>query len=351
MGNVKSIGSNSQSRRFLSAIHTSSLKTGILSIKKVAQARAMRSEDAIPAPLALKARHQIRAQNQTLLNITDTQSMLTTVEDSLETIMDVLGEMKSLAADAGAIQDGTVYEKPQGNGFMGWINGNRDENKDLSALRTAYKDRLTELSREIDDVIEDTSFYGKRLLGDRKSSFSFFVNFKRDDTLEVTFEPLSAADLSVAADDIRVSNNDAAGATLAKIDDAMTHVQDRLDHLVNVKDRLTIKYDTLKTARSIHNAAVTDVNDPDSARKELELTKLRIIEESNMAMLAQANATTHAAMRLTENVHQDDDLGPFARIYSIDSDRDSTPVTHLRRIMLGQGSERPEFATFSDSDA
>lgn len=343
------IGSNSQPRSILSSLTTASLKTGLHKIKHAAQTRVLKSGDPAPAPFEVTAQSHVRSQNQTLLNITDSQSMLTTVEDSLETILDVLSEMKSLATEAGAIQDGTIYKKAGGNGSQGSINGNRDG--ELSGLRRAYKDRLTELSVEMDDIVQDTRYHGKPLLGDDTLSFSFFVDASKGDTLDISFEPLSAAQLSVAADDIRVSDNEEAGGTLENIGTAMTSVQERLNEVVNVKDRLAIKYEHLKTSRSIHHASIGQVRDSDAAREQLERTKLQIIEDSNLAMLAQANAKNESTMHLATAVHRDAGGGALARIYSIDHDRDSAPVTQLRRIMLGQSSERPAFSTFSEHDA
>lgn len=347
MGDLNTIGSNSQPRSILSSLTAASLKTGLHKIKLAAHTRVLNSGVSIPTPLEIRAQRHVRSQGLTLLNISDSKSLLTRVEDSLETILDVLSDMKSLAAEAGAIEDGTVYKTGGGNGSQG-TNGNAGAQ---SPLRRAYKDQLTKLSIEIDDIVQDTRYHGKPLLGDDTFLFSFSVDAWNGDTLDISFEPLTAARLSVAADDIRVSDKDEAGATLGSIGNAMTSVQERLNEVVTVKDRLSIKYENLKTSHGIHTAAISPVKNHDAMREQLERTKLRIVDASSLAMLAQANAKNQSTMDLAAAVHRDADGGALARIYSIDKERDSAPVTHLRRIMLGQSSERPALSTFSENDA
>lgn len=338
MVDPNTIGLNSQPRRFLSALGLTSLKTGLFKIKEDVGTRALKPKSA-RTPVEIQTHNVVRAHGRTLLNISDAQSMLTTVEDSFETILDVLAEMKSLATEAGAVQDGTIFKKANGEGENGRITGNRGSSEGMPALRGAYKNRLNGLSREIDAIVEDTHYNGRPLLGEKATSYSFFVNVSTGAILNVSFEPLSAAELSVSAGDIHVSDNDEAATTLGNISDAMTHVQQHLNQVVSVQDRLTVEYEHLKTFRSVQNAHIAEVADVDSAREQLELTKLQIIEDSSMALLAQANTSTSSAMHLTAAVRRDNDGEPFARIYSIDHDRDTAPVTHLRRIMLGQPSE------------
>ncbi len=314
MGDVKTIGSHGPTRRFLSALKTGSLKTNIFAGRQTAR--------------------------RALLDISDAHAMLTSVEDSLETIVDVLTEMKLLATQA--IQDGTTFEKNH-RGRSGAkddrIAGRSDG--DVASRPAAYKVRLNELSQEIDQIVRDTDYFGRPLFDDKQTSYTFLVDISEHDTLQISFDPLSAAQLSVAEDDIRISDNGEAVATLERIEEATARVHERLDRLVDVSDRLTFKYENVETSRSTHDASVHNVEDAASAREQMELTKLRIVEESGQASLAQANATPDSTMRLVEATYRDDADGPFARIYSLDHDRTGGPATHLRSIMLGQSPKQP----------
>lgn len=344
MGDLKSIGTQAHPHRMVAALNTTALKKGILGMRRAAEKRAQKSGQ-LPQEIGSrtfvpKAESRVRAQGQALLNISDAKDLLTLAEDSFETVVDILEEMKGLAKTASTIEDGTVYSKSNGVG----------NSKSVSGERTAYGDRLKELSQEIDEIAQETDFFGTPLFGKTTTTFSFFVDADSQTRLDVSFEPNNAAEFDLAENDIAVHNNEAAAETLTRIEAAISEVTGRLNQVGHVQDRLSRKYEALKTSRSIHDANFLKVDDPDTAREQLEATKLHILDKAGEALLAQANATTNSAMRLLEMLNRAEKREPGARIYSLEYDSETAPVTPLRRIMLGHSTERPAFATFAPHD-
>lgn len=341
MGDVNSINSNSHSWKFLSALRLSSSKTGLPSTRRAASEDVLKAE--IPRPaLEITVQNGARAQSRTLLNISDARPVLTAVEDSLETILDVLSEMKSVAVDSA--QDGTTFTTDKRRTPTAEDN----RNEQISARRASYSDRLIELSEEVDGIVRDTNHFGRPLLGSA-SQFTFVVDLTKGETLELSLESLSAAHLAVAAGDISVSDTESAKAAVKRIVHATTQVQQRLASIVDVRDRLAVTFENLKTPHSILDADAGKVSDHDSAREQLTHAKHRIVQDSGTALLAQANTTANSTMHLMADV--DSAAGPFARIYSIDHDGDSAPVTQRRRIMLGRNSERPPYSTLTKRES
>lgn len=346
------IGSYAPTRRLFSSFTNRTTRSSMREAQEPAADRFL-----VPGP-AVKESFEVsseshRSTTRSLLNYSDGQALLATGADSLETIADVLIEMKSLA-DAAAANPNQPISASVANGPRGlwnWINGNRRASSERSSTRTAVRDRLAELAQEIDDIVLDTTYAGMQLLGASRPSTDFRVNLSHDETLEISFESISAAGLSVAAYELGTYDDEQLRKTQERIGLALSRVQSQLRSVTASKERLDAAYEGRTLERRVHHTASMEVKNAISAREQLERAKLRITDESHHALLAQANATSDSTLRLIEALFENDDEAPFARIYSLDHDRDNAPVTPLRRIMLGNDSEASEYVASSKRGA
>ncbi len=173
--------------------------------------------------IAKKLQAKVRGQAQALANIGDAKSMLTVAEGGLNTVMDILQNMKEKTIQAA-------------NDTMG------------TSERTAIKSELDALSAEVADIIGDAEFNGTTLFGATGSSFTYQVNAESGDTFVASIALVSAAVMSVAVADLQVSTAVSAAATLTFIDGGIQRVADAVAGVGDSQKRLTYKEQNLSVS-------------------------------------------------------------------------------------------------------
>ncbi len=88
-------------------------------------------------------------------------------------------------------------------------------------------------------------------------------------------------------------------AGTSRIDAAITEVNDSTRSIGIRQPRLTTKEKTISTAIEIE-AAKSRIMDTDLALEQLEVSKLQILQETALIMLAQANATPQNVLQLSQ---------------------------------------------------
>ncbi|QXD16028.1 flagellin [Rhodocaloribacter litoris] len=276
-GDFSRINTNIQALDALRRFQLTNQNLGDRQLRLATGKRINRAEDdSAGFHIAKKLEARVRGQAQALANIGDAKSMLTVAEGSLGTIMEILQTMKEKVVQAA-------------NDTMG-----TDE-------RTAIKNQLDALSAEIDEIVGDTTFNGTSLFSaSAQTSFTFQVNAEQGDTFSVTLATLSASNLSVAIGDLTVASAASAGATLARIDTAITTIANVLANIGDSQKRLTFKQDALSTAITNYEAARSRIEDADFAKEQMEIVKLQILQQTGIASLAQANSGPQAILQLLQ---------------------------------------------------
>ena len=225
------------------------------------------ADDAAGLAISEKMRSQIRGLNQAESNAQDGISLIQTAEGALQQTTDILQRMRELVI------------KAENTGVLS------DEDK------IAIDTEMTELSGEIDRIAKSTSFNGKTLLdgkytgetGKLKLNFKVGANTLKEDTLEVTIGNMDATTLKVKnlkADDVDVLGTiDAAIQTVSAQRAKLGAAQNRMEYAI---ESITVTAENLTSAES-------RIRDVDMASEMVNFTKNNILQQSAMAMLAQAN--------------------------------------------------------------
>ena len=228
-------------------------------------------DDTAGFSIASSLRSKIRGQGQAQINIGDAKSLLTVAEGSLDSVMEILQTMKEKTVQAA-------------NDTMS------------SAERTQIDTQLTALSAEITDQLGDSKFNGTSLF--TSTAFSFQVGASAGDSFSVTVGTMTVDQLGVQAGAIDVSTAALATALMATIDTAITTISNKVASVGDNQKRLTFKEGAITTAITNNEAALSRIADADFAKEQMELVKLQILQQTGIAAVAQANASTQAVVGL-----------------------------------------------------
>ena len=274
-GDLSRINTNLQALNSLTALQRTNGRLGMHQLRLATGSRINRAEDdSAGYSIAKKLEARVRGQAQALANIGDAKSMLTVAEGSLNTIMDILQTMKEKTVQAANDSYGD------------------DE-------RTAIKNQLDELSKEITDLLEDTTFNGNSLFSASSNvTLTFQVNAEKGDTFEVAISAISVDGIGVSTGALVVSSAASAGDTLDAIDTAIQTIADRLALIGDSQKRLSFKEQNLMTSKTHYEAAKSRIWDADFAREQLEVVKLQILQQTGTAALAQANVAPQSILQL-----------------------------------------------------
>ncbi len=114
----------------------------------------------------------------------------------------------------------------------------------------------------------------------------------------VSVDDLSAAGISTEG--LNVSNQDAAGASVKIIKDAINKVSTNRANLGSLQNRLEYTINNLDTTAENMTAANSRIRDTDMAKEMMNYTKMNILTQAAQAMLAQANQQPQAILQLLQ---------------------------------------------------
>jgi flagellin len=260
----------------LNALQQTNSRLGIRQLRLATGSQINRAEDdSAGYTIAKKLEARVRGQAKALANIGDAKSMLTVAEGTLNSVMDILQNMKEKVVQAA-------------NDTMG------------TSERTAIKNELDALSAEIGEIIADTTFNGTSLFSSDGTSFTFQVNAENGDTFVASLGSIGVGvtGMSVDTGDLLVTGASTAGATLSRIDTAIDTVSQRLATIGDSQKRLTFKLDNLQTSMVNYEAARSRIADADFAKEQMEILKLQILQQTGTAALAQANTGPQSILQL-----------------------------------------------------
>ena len=227
------------------------------------------ADDASGLAISEKMRAQIRGLNQAESNAQDGISMIQTAEGALQQTTDILQRMRELVI------------KAQNSGVL------------TDTDKTSITTEITSLTDEIDRIAASTTFNSKQLLDGSLEDvadaavFKIGANLYDEDLLSVTIGGMASGDLSV--DSIDITTDDNAKAALTAIDNAIKDVSAQRARLGAAQNRIEYAIENLSTTSENLSAAESRIRDVDMAEEMVSYTKDSILNQSAMAMLAQAN--------------------------------------------------------------
>jgi flagellin len=225
------------------------------------------ADDAAGLAISEKLRGQIRGLTQATRNAQDAISLVQTAEGALNEVHSMLQRVRELAVQ---YRNGTLS----------------------SADKLAIQSEVNQLASEIDRIGSSTEFNGIQLLN-TAGSVTFQVGAEDGQTITVATISLGS---SVNAATFSLGG---AGTTdLDEIDTAIINVSAQRSVFGAVQNRLEHTIGSLSTYQENLVASESRIRDVDMAKEMVEFTKLQILQQAGVSMLAQANQSPQAVLSL-----------------------------------------------------
>jgi flagellin len=238
-------------------------------------------DDAAGLAIADRMTSQVRGMTVAMRNANDGISMAQTAESAMGSITDTLQRMRDLgvqAANSGAVSS-----------------------SDREKLQTEFK----QLGDEINRIIENTEFNGKKILNGSLVGAMFQVGAgtSANNQISITVSDLQGVS---GIDDIAAGNvSIGSAATSANvlsaidtIDTAIAKIDDFRASLGAVQNRFTTTIGNLQSSIENQSAARSRILDADFAVETSNLSRSQILQQAGTAMLAQANQSTQSVLSL-----------------------------------------------------
>lgn len=233
------------------------------------------SDDAAGLGMSERFRAQIRGTEMALSNSQDAHNLLGTAEGALGETHAILQRMRELAVQAAS--------------------------DTLTASdRTAVKQEMDELSSEITRIGANTEFNTHKLLdgGSFAQLFTLQVGPNAGDIATIGIGDMRASALGVGTTDFTVSSPALASEAILAIDRAIERVSVERSYLGAKMNMLAHRMSVLQVQHENHTRSESRLRDLDFAKAASELTRRQLLQQSTIAMMAQANAQPQAVLAL-----------------------------------------------------
>ena len=246
-------------------------------------------DDASGLAVSEKMRSQIRGLRQAERNTEDGVSFIQTTEGYLQESQDILQRIRELAVQSA-------------NGIY------------TDADRMLIQVEVSQLVDEVNRIASHAQFNTLNMLtgrfsnpnegGNPVSSMWFHIGANMDERRRVYIGTMTAAALGIQnlqdGTAISISSVDKANTTIGLVDEALTKVSKQRSNLGAYQDRLELTAKGLMIAYENTIASESRIRDTDMAESSVQLAKDSILQQSNLAMLAQANAMGQGILRLIQ---------------------------------------------------
>jgi len=235
------------------------------------------ADDAAGFAVANSFKAKISALRVAYQNATESNSMLQVADGAFHEIEGILVRMKELATQAA---------------------GDQITNDERNLLQTEF----SELQSELDRIAQTSKYNGVNLIYSTATGTSATLTFQigaqnvPHDQLRVEIDAVSTAALGV--DDIGISSLASAQSAMNAIDTALTNVNKYVSKVGAYQNRLQHTMDNLNIMIENYSASESAIRDADMAYEVTQFTKNQILQQSGMAMLAQANAAPQQILQL-----------------------------------------------------
>lgn len=155
------------------------------------------------------------------------------------------------------------------------------------------------LMQEVDRIAETTKFGEKNLLNGSMDELEFQVGINGDENSRIKFEMTADATSSnLGVSGIDMSDKDGARDSLDQIDEAIVKVGGMRANFGAFQNRMDSAIRNIDVSNESLSAANSRIRDADIAHETAEWTSSQILQQASIGMLAQANNSTSAALKL-----------------------------------------------------
>ena len=230
-------------------------------------------DDAAGLTISEKMRSQIRGLNKASDNAQDGISAIQSAEGALNETHSILQRMNELATQAA-----------------------NDTN--TTSDRTAIKKEIDALTSEIDRIATTTQFNTQNLLDGNFKGKNLQVGALSGQAIKISIASMKAADIGIES--VAVDSFGAAGATMTKVQGAISKVSAQRSALGALQNRLEHTIANLDNVSENTSSAESRIRDTDMAEEMVEYSKNNILAQAGQSMLAQANQSTQGVLSLLQ---------------------------------------------------
>jgi flagellin len=228
-------------------------------------------DDAAGLAIAERMNAQIRGLGVGIRNANDGISLAQTAEGALGSMTESLQRMRELAVQSANATN-------------------------TSADRASLDAEFQALKSELESTATRTKFNGLAIIGTDAGTQGFQVGANSGDTISVTTVDATTIDNGIGS----VTTSANAVTALGTIDTALNTVNSQRASLGAAQSRMETAIRALDTTRENTAAARGRIVDADFAAETANMTRLQILQQAGVAMLAQANAAPQTVLSLLQ---------------------------------------------------
>ena len=233
-------------------------------------------DDAAGLAISERIRANTRSLGQANRNAQDGISLIQVAEGATNEVSNILVRMRELSIQAAS---DTIGDKERG--FI---------DKEVQQLRS-----------EIDRIAVTTEFNGTKLLNGSAPKLELQVglnNNPMEDRLVIDSDQQNITVGALGIEGITTGSKADAQSNLAKLDDALTKLNENRSALGALQNRLQSTINNIGTYKENLDAARSRIRDTDMAAETSELTKSNILAQAGISVLSQANQNPQQVLKL-----------------------------------------------------
>jgi len=233
-------------------------------------------DDAAGLGISTKLESQIRSYSQATRNANDGISVIQSTEAALNESANILTRLRELAMQSSS--DGV------GASERGYINT-----------------ESTQLLSELDRIASVTEYNGTKLLdGSNVSALDFQIGIANTGNDRIQFNTLNATTgvSGLAISGMDLSSKVSAQGALDTIDQALSKVSQSRSTLGAAGNRLQSAINNIQAFSESLSAANSRIKDVDVAQETSNMSRLQILSQAGVSVLAQANQMPQLALKL-----------------------------------------------------
>ena len=241
------------------------------------------ADDAAGLAVSEKLKNQVRGLNQAQRNAQDGISLLQTAEGALNETHSLLGRMRELAVQSA--------------------------NDTLSnSDRLHIQDEVNQLLSEVDRIANSTQFNKINLLNsgfEGTTEVLLHVGANKESgtndneiTVSLNGSDTAALGVDALADALSLTTQSGANSAISALDTAIEAISTTRGQIGAYQNRLDHMIESLGVASENAGAANSRIRDADVAKAVSEMVRTQILQQSTMAVLAQANQAPQMALQL-----------------------------------------------------
>ena len=232
-------------------------------------------DDAAGLAIAVRLANQVLGSDQAIRNTSDGVSLAQTAEGGMQEISSNLQRLRELAVQS---SNGTLS----------------------SSDRQSLQNEFQTLQSEIQRVAGSTEFNGVNVLGSSQS-LTFQVGPNADSTNQITastVDVVNDANVNPAVTSAAIDTASAATNALGSLDAAIGRVAELRSDFGTLQNRFESSIRSSQNSSENLAASRSRIEDADYAQETANLSRTLILQQSNIATLAQANASPSRVLSL-----------------------------------------------------